>query len=76
MYFNRMGLRAYPRVKKKSSHHYNKLARKVGELLPNSYSPEVTPEVEELDQLEAFVVDILPSLKAPGFLSSLSSSGG
>ena len=34
-----MGLRAYPRGKKKSSHHYNKLARKVGELLPNSYSP-------------------------------------
>jgi IS1 family transposase/transposase-like protein len=55
MYVNGMGIRAIARVKK--IHHTTILnwLKKVGELLPNSYSPEISPEVGELDELETFV---------------------
>lgn len=43
------------RVKK--IHHTTILnwIKQIGELLPNSYSPEISPEVGELDELETFV---------------------
>jgi transposase-like protein len=55
MYVNGMGLRAYARVKK--IHHSTVInwVKQVAQLLPNSYSPEVNPEVGELDELETFV---------------------
>jgi transposase-like protein len=55
MYVNGMGFRAIARVKK--IHHTTVInwVKQVAQLLPNSYSPEVTPEVGELDELETFV---------------------
>ena len=55
MYVNGMGIRAIARVKK--IHHTTIInwIKQVGELLPNSYSPDRTPQVGELDELETFV---------------------
>ena len=55
MYVNGMGFRAIARVKK--IHHTTIInwLKQVGELLPNSYCPEVTPKVGELDELETNV---------------------
>ena len=50
-----MGFRAIERVK--GVHHTTIITwvKKVGKLLPNTYDPETTPEVGELDELETFV---------------------
>lgn len=55
MYVNGMGFRAIERVK--GVHHTTIMnwVKRVGELLPDAYEPEVIPEVGELDELETFV---------------------
>jgi len=55
MYVNGMGFRGIERVK--GVHHTTVIAwvKQVGELLPDAYEPEITPEVGELDELETFV---------------------
>ena len=55
MYANGMGLRAIARVK--NIHHTTLIhwVKTVAQLLPNAYSPEVSPEVGELDELETFI---------------------
>ena len=55
MYVNGMGFRGIERVK--GVHHTTVISwvKEVGELLPNSYNPDQTPEVGELDELETFV---------------------
>lgn len=55
MYANGMGFRAIAPIKK--IHHTTIIhwLKQVGELLPNSYSPEIAPEVGDLDELETFV---------------------
>ncbi|WP_144266107.1 IS1 family transposase [Pleurocapsa sp. PCC 7327] len=52
---NGMGFRAIERVK--GVHHTTVITwvKQIGELLPDAYEPEVTPEVGELDELETFV---------------------
>jgi transposase-like protein len=49
MYVNGMGFRAIERVK--GVHHTTLITwvRQVGELLPDAYDPQTTPEVGELD---------------------------
>jgi hypothetical protein len=51
----RIGFRAIARLKK--IHHTTVMnwVKQAAQLLPNSYYPEVTPEVGELDELETFV---------------------
>ena len=55
MYLNGMGFRGIERVT--GVHHTTVInwVKQVGELLPDAYDPEVTPEVGELDELETFV---------------------
>ena len=55
MYVNGMGFRGIERVK--GVHHTTVITwvRRVGELLPDAYSPETIPIVGELDELETFV---------------------
>lgn len=55
MYTNGSGFRAIERVT--GVHHTTVInwVRQVGELLPDSYDPEVIPEVGELDELQTFV---------------------
>ena len=55
MYLNGMGFRGIERVT--GVHHTTVInwVKQVGELLPNAYDPETTPEVGELDELETFV---------------------
>ena len=55
MYVNGMGFRAIERVT--DVHHTTIInwVKQIGELLPDSYEPETTPEVGELDELETFV---------------------
>jgi hypothetical protein len=55
MYGNGMGFRGIERVK--GVHHTTVISwvKQVGELLPDAYQPEATPEVGELDELETFV---------------------
>lgn len=55
MYVNGSGFRAIERVT--SVHHTTVITwvKQVGELLPDAYAPETTPEVGELDELETFV---------------------
>ena len=55
MYLNGMGLRAIARVQ--NIHHTTLMnwVKNVAQLLPNAYSPEVLPEVGELDELETFI---------------------
>ncbi len=55
MYVNGMGFRGIERVK--GVHHTTVITwvKQVGELLPDAYDPETTPEVGELDELETFV---------------------
>ena len=55
MYVNGSGFRAIERVK--GVHHTTVIAwvKHVGEYLPDTYDPETTPEVGELDELETFV---------------------
>lgn len=52
---NGMGFRAIERVK--GVHHTTLITwvRQVGELLPDAYDPQTTPEVGELDELETFI---------------------
>jgi insertion element IS1 protein InsB len=55
MYVNGSGFRAIERVT--GVHHTTVITwvKQVGELLPDAYAPETTPEVGELDELETFV---------------------
>ena len=55
MYVNGMGFRGIERVK--GVHHTTVITwvKLVGELLPNAYEPDTTPEVGELDELETIV---------------------
>ncbi len=55
MYVNGMGLRGIERVK--GVHHTTVITwvKRIGELLPDAYDPDVPPEVGELDELETFV---------------------
>jgi hypothetical protein len=55
MYVNGMGFRGIERVK--GVHHTTVITwvKQVGELLPDAYTPEMIPEVGELDELETFV---------------------
>lgn len=55
MYLNGMGFRGIERVT--GVHHTTVInwVKQVGELLPDAYDPETTPEVGELDELETFV---------------------
>ena len=55
MYVNGMGFRAIERVK--GVHHTTVInwVRQLGELLPDAYDPEQTPNVGELDELQTFV---------------------
>ena len=52
MYVNGMSLREISRVKK--LHHTTIInsIKQVGKLLPRSYSPQKTPQVEELEELQ------------------------
>lgn len=54
MYVNGSGFRAIERVK--GVHHTTVIywVKQVGDRLPNAYTPEVIPDVEELDELEKF----------------------
>jgi transposase-like protein len=55
MSVNGMGFRGIERVK--GVHHTTIInwVKQVGKNLPNAYSPDLTPEVGELDELETFV---------------------
>ena len=55
MYVSGMGFGGIERVK--GVHHTTVInwVKEVGELLPDSYNPDRTPEVGELDELETFV---------------------
>lgn len=55
MYVNGMGFRGIERVT--VVHHTTVITwvRQVGEQLPDAYSPQTTPQVGELDELETFV---------------------
>ena len=55
MYLNGMGFRGIERVT--GVHHTTIInwVKQVGELLPDAYDPETTPEVGELDELETFI---------------------
>ena len=55
MYVNGMGFRAIERVT--DVHHTTIInwVKQIGELLPDSYEPDTTPQVGELDELETFV---------------------
>ena len=55
LYVNGMGFRAIERVK--NVHHTTIISwvKQVGELLPQAYEPDVTPQVGELDELETYV---------------------
>lgn len=55
MYVNGMGFRAIERVKGIHNTTIMDWVKQVGELLPDYYDPERTPEVGELDELETFV---------------------
>ena len=55
MYVNAMGLRAIERVKGVDHTTIITWVKQVGQLLPDAYEPEITPEVGELDELETFV---------------------
>jgi hypothetical protein len=50
-----MGFRAIERVKGVHNTTVMAWVKEVGELLPNAYDPETTPQVGELDELETFV---------------------
>ena len=55
MYLNGMGFRGIERVT--GVHHTMVInwVKQVGDLLPDSYNPEITSEVGELDELETFI---------------------
>lgn len=55
MYVNGMGFRGIERVT--GIHHTTVITwvKQVGEQLPDAYSPDTSPEVGELDELETFV---------------------
>ena len=55
LYVNGLGFRAIERVK--GVHHTTVMVwvKEVGELLPNAYAPQKTPQVGELDELETFI---------------------
>lgn len=55
MYVNGMGFRGIERVTK--IHHTTIInwVKQAGELLPDAYEPEETPQVGELDELQTFV---------------------
>lgn len=55
MHVNGMGFRGIQRVK--GVHHTTVIhwLKQVGGQLPDSYNPDITPEVGELDELETFV---------------------
>ena len=55
MYVNGMEFRAIQRVK--GVHHTTVITwvKEVGKILPDSYDPEIVPQVGELDELETFV---------------------
>ena len=55
LYVNGMGFRAIERVKGVHNTTVMAWVKQVGELLPNTYAPETTPQVGELDELETFV---------------------
>ena len=55
LYVNGMGFRAIERVKGVHNTTVMAWVKEVGELLPNAYDPETTPQVGELDELETFV---------------------
>jgi hypothetical protein len=50
-----MGFRAIERVKGVHNTTVMSWVQKVGELLPDAYTPETIPQVGELDELETFV---------------------
>ena len=52
MYVNAMGLRGISRVKKLHHTTIINLIKQAGKLLPRSYSPQETPQVGELDELQ------------------------
>ena len=55
MYVNGLGFRAIESLPE--IHHTSIInwVKQVGELLPDAYEPETTPQVGELDELETFV---------------------
>lgn len=55
MYVNGMGFRGIERVT--GVHHTTVISwvKQVGECLPDAYTPDQTPQVGELDELETFV---------------------
>ena len=55
MYVNGMGFRGIERVTGVHNTTIMDWVKQVGELLPDYYEPELTPEVGELDELETFV---------------------
>lgn len=55
MYVNGMGFRAIERVTGVHNTTVMAWVKKVGELLPDYYNPEPTPQVGELDELETFI---------------------
>jgi hypothetical protein len=55
MYANGMGFRGIERVKGVDRTTVINWVKQVGELLPNAYEPETTPQVGELDELETFI---------------------
>jgi len=55
LYVNGMGFRAIARAKGINHATVINWVKQVGELLPNAYDPETTPQVGELDELETFV---------------------
>ena len=50
-----MGFRAIERVKGVQHTTVITWVKQIGELLPNAYTPDVEPQVGELDELETFV---------------------
>ena len=50
-----MGFRAIERVKGVHNTTIMAWVKEVGELLPNAYDPQITPQVGELDELETFI---------------------
>ena len=50
-----MGFRAIERVKGVHNTTIMAWVKEVGELLPNAYNPQITPQVGELDELETFI---------------------
>ena len=76
MYVNGLGFRAIARLKK--IHHTTVMnwVKQAAQLLPNSYEPEITPEVGELDELETFAALVFLGLSISGSATSTTTTLG